>query len=358
MKIVVALPGYLNVPSGGYHVHYRYAELLAERGHDVTILFPRRVEERITGIVSRLKAPLWALRLRIRNRPLIRWFKPGSRVKLRLPRNLTAGVLPAADLLIATHWMTAEALADAPARCGRKFYVVYDYEFVMTADPATRERIERTYRLGFGMVATSAVVAETIRRSGGAPLAQIPCGLDFEAFGLDMPIERRPPLTVGFPTRPDLFKGTADAIEAASLLRARYGDRIRVTTFGSRRMDMPDWIEWLDYPSEARLRRFYNEQSVFLFPSHFEGWGLPGVEAMACGAALVTTDNGGSRDYAFDGETALVVPPRQPALLADAVGRLLDDDALRVRLARAGQAFVQRFTWPDAINRLVAVLGA
>lgn len=358
MRIVIALPNYVNWPSGGFHVHYKYAELLSRRGHDVTVVFPRRVEERASGIESRLKAPLWAFRLRLKNRPLVPWFPRDSRVKLRLLRNLGAGLLPSADLLIATSWHTAEALADAPPRCGRKFYIVYDHELLMTADPPTRQRIERTYRLSFGMVATSSVVAETIRRCGGEPLAQIPCGLDFTEFGTDVPPEQRDRLTLGFPTRTEALKGAADAVDAATMLQKRYGDTLRVTTFGSRRVDMPDWIEWVDYPSQRRLRQFYNDQSIFLFPSHFEGWGLPGVEAMACGAALVTAANGGCRDYAFDGETAMVVPSREPKQLADAVGRLIEDDVLRLRLARAGEAFVQRFTWEDAIGRLAAVLGA
>ena len=52
----------------------------------------------------------------------------------------------------------------------------------------------------------------------------------------------------------------------------------------------------------------YNTSRVFLCTSWVEGFGLTNVEAMACGAALVTTDNGGSRDYALHGETALVAP--------------------------------------------------
>lgn len=357
MKIVIALPIYTDQPSGGFHVHYQYADLLSRMSHDVTVVFPRQVEERVSGVQSRLKAPLWALRLRLKHRPLVPWFPRDSRVRFGLLRNLSAGLLPNADLLIATSWHTAEALADAPARCGQKFYIVYDHEYLMTADPATRQRIERTYRLSFGMIATSSVVADTIRRCGGEPLAQIPCGLNFNEFGTDVAPELRDRHTVGFPARKETFKGADDAIEAAHLLRARFGDKLRVTTFGSRRVAIPDWIEWVDYPSQPRLRQFYNDQSIFMFPSHFEGWGLPGVEAMACGAALVTANNGGCRDYAFDGETAIVVPPCEPKRLAEAVGRLIDDDILRLRLARAGTAFVQRFTWKNAMKRLSAVLG-
>lgn len=358
MKITIALPGYWNKPSGGYQVHYKYAQLLSQEGHDVTVLLPRHVDQATNSLRTRLAAYRWAWRLRQENRPLVPWFPAGSQVRIRLVRNLSPSALPSADRLIATSWQTAEMLGQAPERCGRKFYIVYDYEFVMTADRDTRQRIERTYQLPFEMIATASVVAETVRRCGGIPVAQIPCGLDFTEFGVDRPIGQRNPLTVGFPMRLDTFKGAADAIEAAAILRARYGERIQVTAFGSQKVELPSWITWLQYPSQDQLRQFYNNQAIFILPSHFEGWGLPGVEAMACGAALVTADNGGSLDYAINGETALVVPPRQPDQLAAAAIRLIEDEAFRLRIARNGQAFVQRFTWQSSLASLKETLDA
>jgi glycosyltransferase involved in cell wall biosynthesis len=79
---------------------------------------------------------------------------------------------------------------------------------------------------------------------------------------------------------------------------------------------------------------------------------------MACGTALVTTDNGGCRDYAFDGETCLVVPPGQPQQIADGIMRLFEHEPLRLRLSMAGHEFVQRFTWQRAIDQLEAVIAA
>jgi len=86
---------------------------------------------------------------------------------------------------------------------------------------------------------------------------------------------------------------------------------------------------------------------------------MPPMEAMACGAALVTFDNGGCRDYALDGETALVAPRRDVAALAGALERLVTDAGLRERLARQGQAFVaSRFDWDRAAERLEDILRA
>ena len=84
---------------------------------------------------------------------------------------------------------------------------------------------------------------------------------------------------------------------------------------------------------------------------------MPAMEAMACGAALVTYDNGGCRDYAVDGLTALVAPRRDVTALAKALGRAVGDRALRQRLAGAGHALVTRqFDWDRAVERLEAAL--
>lgn len=353
-RVTIALPAYYNTPIGGYHVHYTYANLLAKRGYDVTVAFPRYARG-ADGIGGRLKTAVWATRLRLQNRPLVERSRLSADVRVRLLRNLTGSALPDADVLVATAWETAEALAEAPARAGHKFYVVYDYEHWMTADAERRRRMAATYRQPFTIVSTSGVVDSMIRSCGGVPAAKVPCGYDPNEFSIDVPLAQRLPLSVGFPVRGEAFKGTADAVAAVTLLRQRYGDRIVVTAFGGQGNGLPDWVRWLQRPSQVKLRRFYNQASVFLLPSHYEGWGLPGIEAMACGAALVTADNGGSRDYAVDGETALVVPPREPEKLAAAVAQLFEDDDLRRRIAGNGNDFVRRFSWDTAVSKLERV---
>jgi glycosyltransferase involved in cell wall biosynthesis len=77
---------------------------------------------------------------------------------------------------------------------------------------------------------------------------------------------------------------------------------------------------------------------------------------MACGTALVVTDNGGSADYAFDGETALVVPPGNIPAIVAAVERLLTDHELKLRLSKDGHRFVQRFRWESAGDKLEQLL--
>ena len=99
--------------------------------------------------------------------------------------------------------------------------------------------------------------------------------------------------------------------------------------------------------SAERLVELYAEAEVAVVPSLYEGFSLPAIEAMACGVPLVTTTGGALPEVVGrDGETALLAPPGDPSALAAALGRALDDSALRERLGAAGRArVVERFSW-------------
>jgi glycosyltransferase involved in cell wall biosynthesis len=84
------------------------------------------------------------------------------------------------------------------------------------------------------------------------------------------------------------------------------------------------------------------------YPSLEEGFGLPALEALACGAALVTTT--GSAMEEVVGDAALVVPPASADALTTAIGRVLDDADLATRLRRAGPVRAAGFTWRASVD--------
>jgi glycosyltransferase involved in cell wall biosynthesis len=129
--------------------------------------------------------------------------------------------------------------------------------------------------------------------------------------------------------------------------------------FGVRRTEpevAPD--EYHFNPPQAEIPRLYSSCDIFLCPSWDEGFGLPSAEAMACGCALVTYDNGGSRDFAFHERTALVAPHRDTAALTAQLERLVTDAALRRQLAEAGRRFIAEElpSWETQTARLERLL--
>jgi glycosyltransferase involved in cell wall biosynthesis len=352
MRINILLPFFSQTPIGGFKVQYEYANRLAERGHTVTVVHPSTVES-----PANWKARLSQLAKRgrelLEDRSAVRWHPLRDEVRLLSVPDLRERFIPAAEVTVATGWATAEMLKSYSARAGRKFQIVYDYELWMEAAPRVRRRMSRAFNSGQSVISTSPAVSEMLAESGVCPVAYIPCGLDFETYGVDVPIEDRAWGTIGFAVRTQRSKGTADALEALKLLRARHGDALRIAAFGAQKSGLlPEWVRAVWFPTDAQLRRFYNSISIFVFPSHYEGWGLPGVEALACGASLVAADSGGSREYGIHERTALVVPRARPDLLAHAVEQLLDDDEMRRRLARQGNAHVQQYTWARAVDAL------
>ncbi|HEV2705922.1 MAG TPA: glycosyltransferase family 4 protein [Pyrinomonadaceae bacterium] len=355
MRINILLPFYPKFPVGGFKVQYEYANRLAARGHAVTVVHPCTVEQPGNWKARLARAAKRAVES-LTDQSRVGWHALGEGVRLLSVPDLRERFLPAADVTVATSWATAEMARVYSPRAGRKFQIVYDYELWMTAAPTLRRRMEEAFRAGLGCVATSPAVAAMLEELNVRAVAYIPCGLDFDAFGVDTPLAQRVRGTVGFPARVQPSKGTADALKALDALRARRGDVLRVSAFGPRPMtSLPVWVRPFWLPTDAELRAFYNSISIFVFPSHYEGWGLPGMEALACGAALVAADSVGVREYARHGETALVVARERPDLLAEAVETLLDDDELRQRLARQGNAHVQQYTWERAVDALEAL---
>jgi GT2 family glycosyltransferase len=136
-----------------------------------------------------------------------------------------------------------------------------------------------------------------------------------------------------------VWKGTETIVEAAHLLG------VPAQRYAGKNLE------------QDALGREYASARVFAVGSWFEGFCQPGLEALACGTPLVTTDNGGCREYAVDGETALMVPPRDVQAMAGAIRRLLDDDALAARLVANGLDVVAHdFDWERRTDEFEARL--
>jgi glycosyltransferase involved in cell wall biosynthesis len=155
------------------------------------------------------------------------------------------------------------------------------------------------------------------------------------------------------------WKGVADGLEAFGRVHARHPE-LALVGFGVKAPPRKQaFAEFHENLPQERLAGLYSRCPIYLCPSWDEGLGMPSMEAMACGAALCTYDNGGCRDYAIDGRTAVVAPRRDLEALAWGLARLVEDPELRRRIARQGQEFVRaQFDWERATARLESLLAA
>jgi glycosyltransferase involved in cell wall biosynthesis len=110
-------------------------------------------------------------------------------------------------------------------------------------------------------------------------------------------------------------------------------------------------IRRLGWVAEAERSALLRGAAVFAFPSLYEGFGLPPLEAMAAGVPVVATDGGAVPEVV--GDAALLVPVGDEAALAGALARVLDDDSLRNRLVAAGAERIAGFTWERCAEGMV-----
>jgi glycosyltransferase involved in cell wall biosynthesis len=110
----------------------------------------------------------------------------------------------------------------------------------------------------------------------------------------------------------------------------------------------------LGFVPHHELAPLYARAAVVAVPSHREGFGVACAEAMAAGRPVVASAVGGLLDLVVDGETGLLVPPRDVPALRAALERLLGDAELRRRLGEAGRRRVQEhFSWPAVTDQTI-----
>lgn len=112
-------------------------------------------------------------------------------------------------------------------------------------------------------------------------------------------------------------------------------------------------IHWLGYVSDDELAALYQQAWAFVFPSIYEGFGIPPLEAMQWGCPVVAARAASIPEVC--GDAALYFDPRSAADLVQQLQRLVSDDPLRQQLGAAGRVRASQFSWQQAARQVVAV---
>jgi rhamnosyl/mannosyltransferase len=200
----------------------------------------------------------------------------------------------------------------------------------------------------------------------------IPHGADLSRFAATSEVQRRarelrqryaPPLIL-FVGLLRYYKGLSFLIEAMSRIPGRLlvvgegpqGQEWRELT---RQLGLEDKVTFLGRVSDEELVALYHACDVFVLPAihRSESWGAVQVEAMACGKPVVCTELGTGTSFVnVHGQTGLVVPPRDSAALAQAIGTLLQDEPLRQQMGqRAHERAEKEFSFTTMVKRLVSL---
>lgn len=342
MRIAFVLPAPARVPMGGVSVVMRHAEGLAGRGHEVSVIAPRRAP----GLWPRVRE--WAVVARDALHGVLGEGPRTTRVTSMEPPTLGAVDLDVYDAVIATGHQTAPWVADTQHR--NAFY------FLQGDERALSERAEATWRLPLRRVAVAAWLADVLREAGHPVEGVVPNAVDPDEWFVTTPQADRSARVIAMYHRHPV-KGPEVLIEALRDLRRRRPE-VTASVVAARPPShrLPEWVDLSIRPARDELRALYNRAAVCLHTSRVEGWGLVPMEAAACGCAVVATASRGPREFLTPGRSMVEVPVGDARGLAEAAARVLSDVPLRTRLAEAARASVASFSWSASTDRLEALL--
>src|SRR5919198_6512932 len=354
MRMGIVCPYEWTVPGGvGGHVRALAGEL-RRRGHRVDVLAPAEhpvAEEGCVGLGGSLPVPYNGSVARIAF---------GPRTAARVHRALATGgyellhvhepLSPSVGLL---------ALVQARVPVVATFHANLSRSLALGA---ARPLLGRAYRRLAGRIAVSASARDTWQRHFGGTMTVVPNGAAAEFFANPEPLPgwREGGPTVLFVGRLEPRKGLAYLVRAFLRLKPAF-PRLRLLIVGRDRRHQQEKLMAMVPPRlrpdllfvgavpQRDLPSYYASADVFCAPSlGGESFGIVLVEAMAVGLPVVCSDIGGYRDLVRDDHEGLLVPPRDPEALAEALGVLLDNPARRAALAEVACQTASRYA-PDVV---------
>jgi glycosyltransferase involved in cell wall biosynthesis len=191
--------------------------------------------------------------------------------------------------------------------------------------------------------------AEALLGLDASRLRVVPLGLDHAQLA---PGDAREPFLL-YPARRWPHKNHARLFEAFALARRERPELRLVLTGAGDFRDAPDGVEARGHVPWPEVVALMRRASALVFPSLYEGFGLPLLEAMACGTPVVASRASCLPDVAEG--AALLVDPNNVEALADALEQVLVDGALRTRLVADGRRRAAQYSWRRAAERLLGV---
>ncbi len=308
--------------------------------------------------------PLGAVRWRVMPAPL--W------LPLAVPRALRAGRI---DVFHGTNHM-APVLAGVPT-----VVTVHDLSALTMPEYHTwRNRLLTvpqmllSLRRAARLIAVSAYTAGELARLPGVDPARIRVVHEAPAPGLQPATPQAVAALrdrLGLPERFLLFLGALEPRKnVAALVRAlgalwAHGERVPLVIGGAegwrndevyaevQRLGLADAVRFIGYVNQGDLAALYGAATAFVYPSLFEGFGLPPLEAMACGAPVLCSNTSSLPEVI--GDAALTVDPRATDELTAALRRVLDDADVRASLREAGQRRAALFSWERMARETLAI---
>ena len=340
MKIAFVLPG--PGTSGGVRAIERVASGLLARGHRVRILCYKP-----PGTLRDVARDAY---MRLRHGRPQDWLA-GFRGPVETFTTLTPQAAGTNDVIIGVGVGSVLAIAPLPRECGIQVHNSHG------AEPWIPEQMARAWQLPMPRIVVASYLERQMRSQGCLdPIYLAPNGIDpADYYPAAVPGQRQGVGTVFHTSsakNPEAIRAILGALEQRR-------PEVPLYVFGAvRSSGLPATTRYVRLPPVETARQWYSRSLVWFCVSRWEGFGLPLLEAMACGCAVVSTDCGGPSDIIEEGVSGFLVPVDDTQQQVARILQLLDDNDLRGNMIDRSQATVARFSWPRALDAFENALRA
>lgn len=330
------------------------AQRLAKRGHEVSLTsigkpgdlswFTEKekplFKQIFTPLVGRLPYRLYRRLLR----PTILHPFPDAEIK-DLVRSM-----PECEINIATSHLTTSAVHRSGKGEGFYYAQHYDSLFVPKGEAL---RHDESYYLPLKKIAVATWLKNTVEERLKVKFeGVITAGIDDQVFKPNPSLRPKDKIRILSLGRKVDWKGFAELQSAMKNILIRYKN-VEWVVFSSR--DTPESIPEAPFtlvksPYGGDLANLYASAHIVVNPSWHEGFSQPALEAMACGAAVITTPIG-AEDFISPEKNCLTIEPKNPSSIEDAISRLIEDSTLREAVSREGIRTSEDFYWNRIIDK-------
>jgi len=335
------------IRSGGMRVIFEYSNRLHRLGHDVIYYYPlipyKFKDEKISLLAKKyvynIKDVLTNKKKNFYN----------CEFKITAVNSISDLYIRNADVCIATTWPTAYSVIDLSQKKGKKIHYVQDYEIWNSSEV----KVNRSFHLNLKKITISEYNRKLFLKKFSVNSEVITLGV------YDIYHCKAKPLTsdkiITFIDHPLDSKGVMNAIEVVKKLKNKYNN-LKFISFGHFKFhDIPDFVKFYENPDDNFVaEEIYGNTDIFIYPSLYEGFGMPPAEAMASKCAVVTSTAGAIPEFSVHMETAIHVEPNDVDGLFKGVCYLLENQNEMKRISENAYNNIRRkLNWDESVKKFI-----
>lgn len=346
-SIMFILPHFSNKPVGGYKVIFEYANKLVNDNYEVGILFINQNPMAKYPLPKVIKRKV--VQIRTNFGPI--WFNLNKNIKCFSSTQKQLSINNP-DIVVATDSSTI-GFTNSKFKNSKKLYFIQGYE----TWNMSKNALYKTYNMDYKKIVISKWLEKVVSAHSLEAPIYIRNFINTNEYKVINPIKNRNKYTIGMLYSEYPIKGSKYIIRALRKIK-KYIPQLHVIMFGTakRPKNLPSWFEYVQNASQKDTIRTYNRISIFVSGSLEEGFGLTGLEAMACGAALISNNYSAVHEYADNGTNALLINIKNENEIIDSIVSLIKNDDLRKKIAITGSKESKKYTIDYSYAKLKHVL--